>query len=101
MSSHPRFDFSKGLHFCAFHYASGNPRYGTWFVSVSVCLSVYLSICLLPRFLLPRARNWPKSDSNGFSATMGVRGRECHHNGVGDHNCGYIEDAGVVCSDGK
>ncbi|CAI8047420.1 Deleted in malignant brain tumors 1 protein [Geodia barretti] len=91
---------AEGLHFCAFHYASGNPRYGTWFVSVSVCLSVYLSICLLPRFLLPRARNWPKSDSNGFSATMGVRGRECHHNGVGDHNCGYIEDAGVVCSDG-
>ncbi|CAI8047415.1 Deleted in malignant brain tumors 1 protein [Geodia barretti] len=61
---------AEGLHFCAFHYASGNPR------------------------------NWPKSDSNGFSATMGVRGRECHHNGVGDHNCGYIEDAGVVCSDG-
>ena len=27
--------------------------------------------------------------------------QECRHNGVGDHNCGHIEDASVVCSDGK
>jgi hypothetical protein len=26
--------------------------------------------------------------------------QECRHNGVGDHNCGHIEDASVVCSDG-
>ncbi|CAI8055640.1 Deleted in malignant brain tumors 1 protein [Geodia barretti] len=25
--------------------------------------------------------------------------QECRHNGVGDHNCGHIEDASVVCSD--
>ena len=39
-------------------------------LGLCVCLSVYLSVCLLPRFLPPRATNRPKSDTNGFSATL-------------------------------
>ena len=26
---------------------------------------------------------------------------ECPHGGVGEHNCGHAEDAGVICSSGK
>ena len=36
----------------------------------SVCPSVRLSVCLLPRFLPLRATRRPKSDTNGFSTTL-------------------------------
>ena len=39
-------------------------------LGLCVCLFVCLSVCLLPRFLPPRATNRPKSDTNGFSATL-------------------------------
>ena len=26
---------------------------------------------------------------------------ECPHGGIREHNCGHVEDAGVICSSGK
>ena len=50
---------------------------------------------------------WPTAFGAGigpiFLDDVRCRGDEtnlndCPHNGVGNHNCGHIEDAGVICS---
>ena len=68
---------------------------------------LYYTLCII-YFIAPTAYHSARYGAGGgpiYLNEVGCYGNEssllqCHHNGVGVHNCGHYEDASVSCING-